>query len=279
LPACCGFGFGSLWAAGHHDLTVHRIDPGTNVVVRRIRGVGYQAQIPLVAAGSLWVASAAGPVMRIDPVTGRIVARIPIRVAPIAFGFLTVWGTTLDHRLVRINLGTNRVVWSLKLARGSNSWVDELAIGYGSVWVAVADEGTLLRIDPTTRRIVARIGGFGRDDSGMPIAVGEGAVWALRVRKGRDVLFRVDPGSSQVVARIPVGPPAAAPPTGTVTVGDGFVWTGNSDASVSKIDPEKNAVVATYRLNSQPQNLSFGFGSLWVDSYDASQVWRIDPRP
>jgi hypothetical protein len=32
-------------------------------------------------------------------------------------------------------------------------------------------------------------------------------------------------------------------------------------------------------LNSQPQNLSFGFGSLWVDSYDASQVWRIDPPP
>jgi streptogramin lyase len=113
----------------------------------------------------------------------------------------------------------------------------------------------------------------------MPIALGEGAVWALRVHRGRDILFRIDPDSNRIVARIPVGPPTASPPTGTVTVGDGFVWTGNSDASVSKVDPETNTLVATYRLNSQPQNLSFGFGSLWVDSYDASQVWRIDPRP
>ncbi len=279
LPACCGFGFGSVWAAGHHDRTVQRIDPGTNAAIRRIASVGYQAGVPLVAAGSLWVPSGAGEITRIDPTTGRILARIPVSVVPLAFGFLTVWGTTLDHRLVRINLQTNRVVWSLRLASGSNSWVDELAIGYGSVWVAVADSGTLLRIDPTTRRIVARIGGFGRDDSGMPIAIGEGAVWALRVHGGRNVLFRVDPDSNRIVARIPVGPPTAGPPTGTVTVGDGFVWTGNSDASVSKVDPEANTVVATYRLNSQPQNLSFGFGSLWVDSYDASQVWRIDPRP
>jgi DNA-binding beta-propeller fold protein YncE len=279
LPACCGFGFGSVWAAGHHDSTVHRIDPETNSVIRRLHGVGYQAHIPVVAAGSVWVSSAADPLTRIDPVTGRVVARIPVSVSPLAFGFLTIWGTTLDHRLVQVDLKTNRVTWSLRLAPGSNSWLDELAIGYGSIWVAVADQGTLLRIDPSTRRIVARIGGFAQDDSGMPIAVGEGAVWALRVRKGENVLFRVDPRTNRIVARIRVGPPVASPPTGTVAVGGGYVWTGNSDASVSKVDPARNTLVATYRLESQPQNLSFGLGSLWVDSYDASRVWRIDPQP
>jgi DNA-binding SARP family transcriptional activator/streptogramin lyase len=278
LPACCGFGFGSVWAAGHHNQVVQRIDPDRNAAVRRIAPVGYQAGVPLIAAGSLWVPSAAGPVSRIDPATGRILARIPVSVVPLTFGFLTVWGTTLDHRLVRIDLQTNRVVWSLRLASGSNSWVDELAIGYGSLWVAVADSGTLLRVDPTTRRIVARMEGFGRDDSGMPIALGEGAVWALRFVGGQQTLFRADPATNEIVARIPVGKPNGTGPMGTVTVGGGYVWTGNWDGTISKVDPRTNDVVAIYELPDVPQNVTYGEGSVWVDSYDASKVWRFDPN-
>jgi hypothetical protein len=57
----------------------------------------------------------------------------------------------------------------------------------------------------------------------------------------------------------------------------GYVWTGNWDATVSKVDPRTNRVVGVYDLPSQPQNVVFNEGSLWVDSYDASTVWRIDP--
>jgi DNA-binding SARP family transcriptional activator/streptogramin lyase len=277
LPACCGFGFDSVWAAGHHDRTLRRIDPRTNAVVEKIPGVGYQANAVVAAGGSVWVSSRDG-LFRINPNTNRIVARLDLIGGPLAFGFLNVWVSTLNNRLVRVDLARNKVVAAIRVDSGATDWVNELAIGFGSVWLARADEHTLLRVDPATNRIVARIHGFGSSYSGMPIAVGEGAVWALRFTGDHMTLFRVDPSKNMVVARIPVGGRGASPPAGTVAVGAGSVWTGNWDSTLSRIDPRSNKVIAVYKLPSVPQNVTFGEGSLWVDSYDASRVWRIEPE-
>jgi DNA-binding SARP family transcriptional activator/streptogramin lyase len=276
LPACCGFGFDSVWAAGHHDRTLRRIDPGTNTIVERIPGVGYQANAVLAAAGSVWVSSRDG-LFRINPDTNRIVARLDLRGGTLVFGFLNVWHATLDNRLVRIDLAENKVAAAIRIDSGATDWTNEVAIGFGSVWLAHADEHTLLRVDPATNRIVARIRGFGSSYSGMPIAIGEGAVWALRFAGYRMALFRVDPVKNKVVARIPVGKRGASPPAGTVTVGAGSVWTGNWDSTLSRVDPRSNSVIGVYKLPSVPQNVTFGEGSLWIDSYDASRIWRIEP--
>ena len=53
------------------------------------------------------------------------------------------------------------------------------------------------------------------------------------------------------------------------------VWTGDWDNTISKVDPHTNRVVAIYKLPDAPQNVNYADGSLWVDSYDASKVWRI----
>ena len=95
---------------------------------------------------------------------------------------------------------------------------------------------------------------------------------------GQETLFRIDPGTNRIVKRIPIGPPNGTSPTGTVATGGGYVWTGNWNRTVSKVDPRTNRVVAVYTLPDSPQNVSFADGSLWVDSYDASKVWRIDPN-
>jgi len=44
------------------------------------------------------------------------------------------------------------------------------------------------------------------------------------------------------------------------------------------VDPATNTVIATYRLDDPPQNLTFGYDALWVDAYEASKVWRIEPE-
>jgi DNA-binding beta-propeller fold protein YncE len=226
----------------------------------------------------VWVPSAAGDLVRIDPATERIVARIPVHGSKLAWGYLSLWETTRDHRVVRVDVASNEVVASIRVAPGENDWDDEIAIGYGSVWVAVGDRGMLVRIDPSSDQVVARIRGFGVSNSGMPIAIGEGAVWALRLVGDREMLFRVDPLTNHLIARIPVGPrPASAP--GTVTVGAGSVWTGNWDSTISRIDPVTNSVIATYKLEDPPQNVTFGYGAIWVDAYEASKVWRIRPDP
>ena len=112
----------------------------------------------------------------------------------------------------------------------------------------------------------------------MPVAVDENAVWVLRFVGGQLTLFRVDPGTNEIVARIPVGPPNGSGLAGTITTGGGYVWTGDWDNAISKVDPHTNRVVAIYKLPDAPQNMNYAHGSLWVDSYDASKVWRIDPN-
>lgn len=276
LPAGFGFGFDSVWVAGHHDRTLSRIDPETNELVEQISGIGFQANAVLVAAGSVWVSSADG-LYRIDPNTNRITATIEGSGGSLAWGFLNLWETTLDDRLIRIDLRSNEIVATVPLGSGSVDWANELAIGFGSVWVAVADEHRLLRIDPGTNNIIEVIEGFGDTYSGMPIAIGEGAVWILKVVGDTATLFRIDPQTNTVTAQTPVGTRPASAPTGRVAVGGGWVWTGNPDGTISQVDPDTNEVLATLRLDSLPQDLDFGFGSLWVDSYDASQVWRIEP--
>jgi streptogramin lyase len=191
---------------------------------------------------------------------------------------LTIWETTRSHQLVRVSLRSNRVVRSIRLAPGANNWDDPLAIGEGAVWVGVADEATLVRVDPQKNAIVRRITGFGNTDSGMPVAADENAVWVLRFVGGQLTLFRVDPNMNEIVARIPVGPPNGSGLAGTVTTGGGYVWTGNWNNTVSKVDPRTNRVVAVFTLPANPKNVTFADGSLWVDSYDASKVRRIDPN-
>lgn len=277
-PSCCGFGFNAAWGVGHHDDLLRKIDPRKGHVLGRWPVADFQSGVPLVAAGSVWIPSAAGALVRFDPTNPKGGARIPVHGSSVAFAYLNLWETTRSHQLDRIDLHTNKIIRSIRLAAGANNWNDELAIGEGAVWVAVADNATLIRIDPQTNRIAAPITGFGSTDSGMPIAVDQNAVWVLRMVGGQETLFRVDPERNQIVKRIPIGASNGAAPTGTVATGGGYVWTGNWNNSVSKVDPRTNRVVAVYTLPDNPQNVTFADGSLWVDSYDASKVWRIDPN-
>jgi peptide/nickel transport system substrate-binding protein len=86
-----------------------------------------------------------------------------------------------------------------------------VAVGFGSVWVANAGDGTVSRIDPANRSP------FGIRVGGEPsaVAVGEGAVW---VANG-DAVLRIDPRTNEVTDRIEVGARASA-----VEVGHGIVW-------------------------------------------------------
>jgi virginiamycin B lyase len=66
-----------------------------------------------------------------------------------------------------------------------------------------------------------------------------------------------------------------------VTVGGGFVWTGNDDerntsGSVSKIDPATNRVVGNVTGIRSPQSIAFGLGAVWVADH-AGWLVKIDP--
>jgi len=134
----------------------------------------------------------------------------------------------------------------------------------------VADpKGVLSRIDPDTNAPVAEsyVAGGAR-----AVVAGEGALW-ITSEEG-DRLTRVNPHNNEVVETIAVGPKP-----GRLAVGEGGVWTLNTDGTVTRVDPSTNKVVATITVGGDTAkgDIAAGVGSVWV-STPGAPIIRIDPR-
>jgi hypothetical protein len=143
-----------------------------------------------------------------------------------------------------------RVIHTFSVADGLSS----MQVGYGAVWASDLSRGDVLRIDPSTRRVVARIPagrevrvGRGGGSPDVVVATGAGAVWALasdhqnsRIEEAVRLL-RIDPHSNRVVARISMRKPSGGTfsPQRVQVAGDA-VWVVGS-AGALEIDPQSNA--------------------------------------
>ena len=145
-----------------------------------------------------------------------------------------------------------KVVRSFRVADGLTS----MAQGFGAVWATDLSSGNVLRIDPKTRTVVARIpvaGGAAPTGPSPPaprpeviVATGSGAVWALAGDlenggvDGPVQLLRIDPRRNRVVGGIPLTKPSGgtfAPRA--VHIGDDSVWVIGT-AGALQIDPASN---------------------------------------
>jgi YVTN family beta-propeller protein len=134
---------------------------------------------------------------------------------------------------------------------------------------------TLAPALPPGGKVVARIR-IGRtipvlgQRGGGPLAIGEGAVWAMSDAKA--TLMRIDPSRNAVVPRIKVGTPEAA------AAGDGAVWLSNPSLNIVKrVDPATNTVAATIPVGPQPEGIAVSPGAVWVANAGGPSVSRIDP--
>jgi virginiamycin B lyase len=98
-----------------------------------------------------------------------------------------------------------------------------VASGFGSVWVAVS--GGLVRLDPATGAVVARIS-TGRRPWG--VAVGEGTVWAGDWNDG--TVARVDPATNTVVWRVTLNTGLGQGSPVGVAAGGGSVWAADNSS-------------------------------------------------
>lgn len=190
------FGAGSAWVGlsrGKAASSLVRIDPATNAIA---------AEIPLPAAtwrkriaatdDAVWLASF-GLLERIDPTTNTVVAKVALpdrSISAITADETAVWVVTIADEdghpegvLVRVDASNNEIVAEIPLGPQVVGYEDEVILGAGSVWVLGvrwfepedAEYGSdLIRIDPATNAIVARIpiGGF-------HMVMGIGNVWVL----------------------------------------------------------------------------------------------------
>jgi virginiamycin B lyase len=143
-----------------------------------------------------------------------------------------------------------------------------LVFGAGSLWVGAWRDGQVVRVDPRSNRVVARLPAGGRNPAGL--AVGAGSIWV--VHPDTDEVVRLDPGTGRVVARIKLGPlPFEVAPgdrrflPSLVAVGAGAGWVATGRGAVARIDLASNRVVAVIKLPPEsPAGIAVAGRSVWV---------------
>ena len=116
-------------------------------------------------------------------------------------------GRRRDQARSRLGRGAVRAI-------GVGNGPAAIAVGYGGVWVANRDDGTVTRIDAATDAVTdtVRVGG-----SPGAVAAGLGAIWVAD--GGTGAVIRIDPRTRRVTRRIAVGSAPSA-----LALAGGSVW-------------------------------------------------------
>jgi hypothetical protein len=179
------------------------------------------------------------------PTIGQSV--IPVAAAATAVVITAVAAIALISRAEQRPVSAPKVVAQLTLGESLGSPV----AAYGSVWVSDASGERLLRIDPDSRAVIARLPVHGE----ASVAAGAGALWVLQTgppgrplhgrpagAQHRGPLLRVDPSSNRVTASIELRTPQGRGVTGIRVLADpGDVWVTTPEGAL-RIDPETNRV-------------------------------------
>jgi DNA-binding SARP family transcriptional activator len=207
--------------------------------------------------------------VEIDPRDGRTLQRVGSPFAGDAAWYLpdgrNVWFTN-GGQLVRVDaaegLAANRYVLTAARTESGLAWVTRC---FGSLWVADNPDSLVLRVDPGTGRVQARI----HAQYPYAIACGDGGLWVSWWDKG---IHRIDPRTNRIVATAST----PAPFVNEVAVGGGFAWVSNESAgTVSKVARD-GTVAAVYETGDGAHQMSFGDGRLWVANQDVGTVSGID---
>jgi hypothetical protein len=243
-------------------------------------------------AGALWVAGS-DEVLRVDPATDTVTARVPIRAtgsgpAAVAVGAGAVWlPVAVPGALWGVDPDANRVTARISLGgplRGAIS----VSATRDTVWVACCGEagagtagsgGRLLRVDPTRKRVVADIA-----LPGSPVAIAADASAAWVATAGGQVLM-VNPKRNRVAATIDAGGPLGF--NQTIAVGTGGVWLADAfDKQIVRIDPRTRRVMARIPAGAVTTltvsgDTVWALSSLGLVRVDATEdrVTAVDPDP
>jgi outer membrane protein assembly factor BamB len=118
-----------------------------------------------------------------------------------------------------------------------------LSSAYGSIWTYDPGAGVVPRIGPNGG-VAARIRVRGAI---LDASAGTGGMWALT----EDRLYRIDPKTNRVVARIPLPPPTRSHTS--VVAADGVVWVG-SPGAIQPVDLRTNRLGAGVSLERNGQD-------------------------
>jgi DNA-binding beta-propeller fold protein YncE len=283
-----------------------RVDPARNAVVASIAlpDSEWPENAVAYAHGSVWVTVPSpstteqpelDSILRIDPKTNRVVARIHVGHSPngIAATPDAVW--TANHRsdwprgaptatgrfeISRVdpvaNSETRRITVETRNASDAGDVFccgpSAMTFAAGALWLTDPQEeghsGLVVRVDPATGGVVSIPFKGTKTVACGDIAGDDSAVW-LTSGCNQWYLSRINPQTNQIDAQVNLGSA-----TRDIELGFGSVWV-NAFAGLIRIDPKTTKVVGRTALFS-PSGLAIAHGSLWVGVGD--RVVRLTPR-
>jgi len=148
------FGDNTVWVTSTEKSVLTRVNARSNVVEETIP-VGPRPRFLAVGEGSVWTINQGdGSISRVDIKTNKVVATIeagiPGNGGEIAVGEGSVWVTSFEYPITRIDVATNKVVQQFYGDGG-----DAIRFGLGSVWLSNLRAANVWRLDP--KRIVATL--------------------------------------------------------------------------------------------------------------------------
>jgi YVTN family beta-propeller protein len=148
------FGEGAVWITSTEKGVLTRVNPHNNVIDETIP-VGPRPRFLAVGEGSVWTVNQGdGTISRVDAKTNKVVATIAAGIpgpgGEISVGEGSVWVTSFEYPITRIDPSTNKVAQQFYGEGG-----DAIRVGHGSVWLSNLRQANVWRLDP--KRILATL--------------------------------------------------------------------------------------------------------------------------
>jgi virginiamycin B lyase len=152
-------------------------------------------------------------------------------------------------------------------AGGTADWA---LVTEDAVWIASTKPNAVLRIDPSTNKILALIKVPGEVCSGL--ASGFGSIW-VPLCGNRAALVRVDAAKNMITATLPIGP---AGPEGGITASEDSVWiVSDKNGTLNRIDPSTNKVRQTTSIPPGSYNPLFSNGIVWITGVESGVLTAV----
>jgi hypothetical protein len=214
------------------------------------------------ADGLVWVSGGNDQVATIDPRTRQqsgALLHVPGAPALMATGFGRVWIGRHDAEVVDgIDPATRKVAVKSDIL----SAVNGIGVGEGAVWIADYF-GVVFQVNPSSEKSRRIYVSKSANPGLATVATGFGSAWVSAIGDGS--VYRIDPALHRIVKRIRVGKPDTVDYASDIAPAAGSMWVVSPGSkTIVQIDPGSNAVKSRIPLPDLPEDLSVGYGRIWV---------------